>query len=183
MQAHTCRLFKFIPVKNILRKMTGIKRMWRFNVKVQQKNTPALFQLPYLCAVRRFSYIKTKIPCFTSICFNTSNKAGLLWILLLHSYTSSCSEVRVTSSIQLRTCFGLCLLTLTLVSLLHSTGKASGECWLFCSFFVQCYSTLWRLSHKVYSGLSPESIVSNNSRECFCCTVKNLTAVSTAWAR
>lgn len=137
--------------------------------------------------------MKNKIPCFTFVCFNTNNKTGLLWIILLHSYTSSCtgetSEVRVLFSIQLRTCFGLCLLTLTLVSLLHSTGNGTPRhlmnvgCSALSLFSVT--PLLWRLSHKVYSGLSPKSTVSNNSRECFrCfCSVKNLTAVSIAWAR
>lgn len=42
--------------------------------------------------MRSFNYMKNKIPCFTLICFNTNNKAGLLWIMLLRSYTSSCTR-------------------------------------------------------------------------------------------
>lgn len=37
------------------------------------------------------------------------------------------SAVRMAFPLQLRTCFGLCLLTLTLVSLLHSAGNRTAK--------------------------------------------------------
>lgn len=125
---------------------------------------------------------------YVSIQITKQDFCGLCsYVATLLAALRETSEVRVIFSIQLRTYFGLCLLTLTLVSLLHSTGNGTPKhlrsvgCSALSLFSVT--PLLWRLSHKVYSGPSPESTVSNNSRECFCCTVKNLTAVSTAWAK
>lgn len=125
---------------------------------------------------------------YVSIQITKQDFCGLCsYVATLLAALGETSEVRVIFSIQLRTYFGLCLLTLTLVSLLHSTGNGTPKhlrsvgCSALSLFSVT--PLLWRLSHKVYSGPSPESTVSNNSRECFCCTVKNLTAGSTAWAK
>lgn len=101
------------------------------------------------------------------------------YIAALLAALGETSEVRMAFPIQPRTCCGLRLLTLTLVSSLHSTGSRTPKqlmsvgCSALCSVFLQSWN---RLSHRAYPGLSPDSTVSNISRECFCCTVRNLTA-------
>lgn len=156
-----------------------------------KKNTPALHRFLICVLWEALVTWKTKshaLLSYISIQITKQDFRGLCFcIATLVAALGETSEVRVNFPIQLRTCFGLCLLTLTLVSLLHSTGNGTPRhlvnvgCSALSLFSVT--PLLWRLSHKVYSGLSPESTVSNNSRECFCCTVKNSTAASTAWAR
>lgn len=63
---------------------------------------------------------------YVSIQITKQDFRGLCsYIATLLDALGETSEVRVIFSIQLRTCFGLCLLTLTLVSLRHSTGNGT----------------------------------------------------------
>lgn len=180
MQAHTCRLCKFIPCQKYTRNNSILKEC-----KVECEGDIIKIQLALssflVCVLKGSSCMKNKISCFT---FSSNNKAGLLWLMLLQNRTSSCTRTnrwsQSGSSIQLRTCCGLCLLTLTLVSLLHGAGSRTQKqlitvvCLLcHCSVFPHSW---YKLSRKSYTGLSPDSKVSNTSRECFCCTMKSLMA-------
>lgn len=93
--------------------------------------------------------MKNKILCLTFICFNTSIKVGFLWIMLLHSCTSSSTRRNQRSKNGFSHPAENMLwpappdLNLGFFTPQHwkQNPKAADECWLFCSVFAQCFST------------------------------------------
>lgn len=124
-----------------------------------------------MCVVRGFNYMKSKILCFTFICFNTNNKARFLWITLLHSCSSICTRRNQLSQndfpIQLRTCFGCASSSLPWF-LCPTVLKAADKCWLFCSVFAQWFSTPdTDCPIRLTLGLVLRRTAKNISRECW----------------
>lgn len=97
--------------------------------------------------MRGFNYMK-KISCVTFICFTMNNKAGFLWIMLLHSCTYICTRRDQWSQNGFSHPAENMLwpmppdpyLVIFTSECWKQNPKAADECWLFCSAFAQCFS-------------------------------------------
>jgi len=124
MQAHTCRLCKLTPCQKYAKK----NNFYEKNVKVECQGYIQKIHLPcssFLKCVLWEALITRKtractLLSYVSIRITKQDFCGLCSYIAALGETS---EVRMAFPFQLRTCFGLCLLSLTLVSLLHRAGN------------------------------------------------------------
>lgn len=125
MQANTCRLCKFIPCQQYIENNNILKECRveceGYIIKIQLALSSFLVRVP-----KGSRCMKNKISCFT-FSSNTITKqdcCGLCsYRTTLLPAPEQTGEVRAALPIQLRTCSGLCLLTLTSVSLFHKAGS------------------------------------------------------------
>lgn len=125
MQANTCRLCKFIPCQQYIENNNILKECRveceGYIIKIQLALSSFLVRV-----LKGSRCMKNKISCFT-FSSNTITKqdcCGLCsYRTALLPAPEQTGEVRAALPIPLRTCSGLCLLTLTSVSLFHQAGS------------------------------------------------------------